>query len=168
MSRWAFLLRGCEDSKTLTYGNTKLRVECRRGSRGGLGALLHACLFGDAAARVAIPYNIIDLRVLIVSPPISNASLEPICRVVVHVDPPARSYVWVWNQRGKTKGKTMRTAARLTVPVLVHRFLRSVQTVRHWPKRQERTATAKAPFAFKVPRLDLLEGPFRRVWAFRE
>ena len=134
----------------------------------GLGALLHARVTGDAAAGVAIPYNKIVLRRVSICPPTSKARLEPICRVVVHVDPPARSYVWVWNQRGKTKGKTMRTAARLTVPVLVHRFLRSVQTVRHWPKRQERTATAKAPFAFKVPRLDLLEGPFRRVWAFRE
>ena len=134
----------------------------------GLGELLHAFYTGDAAAGVAIPYNKIVLRVILPRPPTSKARLEPICRVVVHVDPSARSYVWVWNLKEKAKGKTMSTAARLTVPVLVNCLLRSAQTVRKWPKRHERKATTKAPFAFKVLGLDLLEGPFRRVWAFRE
>ena len=134
----------------------------------GLGELLDAGTTGDAAAGVAIPYNKIVLRVILPRPPTSKARLEPICRVVVHVDPTARSCVWVWNH-GKAYGKTMRTAARLIVPVLVYRFLRSAQTVPpEQPKRHERTATTKAPFAFKVLGLDLLEGPFRRVWAFRE
>ena len=134
----------------------------------GLGELLDAGTTGDAAAGVAIPYNKIVLRVILPRPPTSKARLEPICRVVVHVDPSARSCVWVWNQGNKTYGKTMRTAARLIVPVLVYRLLRSAQPVRTWPKRHERTAKTKEPFAFKVLGLDLLEGPFRRVWAFRE
>ena len=81
---------------------------------------------------------------------------EPIRRVAVHVYPRARSA----NGARQTQNKT---ATRLLVLVLVERRLRSAEKGRKRPKRHDRPALAAAPVAREVPRLDLVEGPFRRV-----
>ena len=101
----------------------------------------------DGAAGVAIPVGI-------------EAVLnESIRRVAVHVYPRARS-----GNRARQTQPT--TETRLLVPVLVERLLRSAENGRTWPIQHNRNATAAAPFAREVPRLDLLEGPFLRVWEF--
>ena len=83
---------------------------------------------------------------------------EPIRRVAVHVFPRAR----FGNAARQTQATT---ESLLLVLVLVERLLRSALNVRKRPKRHERPALAAAPFAREVPRIDLLEGPFLRIWA---
>ena len=93
---------------------------------------------------------------------ISGAVLgEPIRRVAVHVFPRAR----FGNAARQTQATT---ESLLRVLVLVERPLRSAENGRKRPKRHERNAKAAAPFAREIPRLDLLEGPFLRIWAFFE
>ena len=88
-----------------------------------------------------------------------TVAVEPIRRVAVDVSPRARS--------GNGNRQTQKTTAtRLLVLVLVERRLRSAENVRKRPTRHERTAKAAPPFAREVPRIDLLEGPFLRAWAF--
>ncbi len=84
---------------------------------------------------------------------------EPIRRVAVHVFPRAR----VADGNRQTQ-KT--TESLLLVLVLVERLLRSAQNAKKRPSRHTRNASAAAPFAREVPRLDLLEGPFLRRPAF--
>ena len=93
----------------------------------------------------------------------TNVAVEPkpIRRVAVHVFSRARSA----NGARQTQKAS---EPRLRVPVLVERFLPRAGNERKRPKLHEQTATAAAPFAREVPRLDLLEGPFLRTWAFHE
>ena len=89
-------------------------------------------------------------------------AVEPIRRVAVHVFPRARSA----NGARQTQKAS---DPRLRVPVLVERFLPRAGNERKRPKRHKRTEIiAAAPGAREVPRLDLLEGPFLRTWAFHE
>ena len=96
------------------------------------------------AAGVAIPVGY-WLTVEIVA-------VEPIRRVAVHVFPRAARF---------GNGDQTTAATRLLVPVLVKRLLRSVTAIHN-----RRHPSAAAPFAREVPRIDLLEGPCLRVWAF--
>ena len=79
-------------------------------------------------------------------------------RVAVHVLPRAR-----FGNGARQTQKT--TESLLLVLVLVERLLRSAENLRKRPARHEWIATAAAPFAREIPRLDLLEGPFLRIWA---
>ena len=88
---------------------------------------------------------------------------EPIRRVAVHVYPRARFATG--NQR-QAQSQQRTTAARLLVLVLIERRLRSAIQACKRPSRHERTATAAAPVAREVPRLDLVKGPFLRRLAF--
>ena len=89
-------------------------------------------------------------------------AVEPIRRVAVHVSPRVRSA----NGARQTQKAS---DPRLRVPVLVERFLPRAGNERKRPKRHKRTEIiAAAPGAREVPRLDLLEGPFLRTWAFHE
>ena len=82
-------------------------------------------------------------------------AVEPIRRLAVHVFPRAARF-----GNGDTRQHTANTTAtRLRVLVLVERLLRSAVPPTMYPK-------TGAPFAREVPRLDLLEGPFLRAWAF--
>ena len=83
---------------------------------------------------------------------------EPIRRVAVDVFPRAR-----FGNGARQTQKT--TESLLLVLVLVERLLRSAENVRKRPKRHERTATTAEPGAREVPCIDLLEGPFLRIWA---
>ena len=94
------------------------------------------------AAGVAIPVGY-WLTVEIVA-------VEPIRRVAVHVFPRAARF---------GNGDQTTAATRLLVPVLVKRLLRSVTEETLCP-------ITAAPFSREVPRIDLLEGPFLRIWAF--
>ena len=89
---------------------------------------------------------------------------EHIRRVAVHVSPRVR-FCFVRTEERQTQNTT---ATRLLALVLVERPLRSQAT--QGPKRGikngTRKKTAAAPFAREVPRLDLLEAPFLRTWAF--
>ena len=86
---------------------------------------------------------------------------EPIRRVAVRVLPRVRR----GSNGAKQKRRVRRTIATLLlVLVLVERPLRSAVKARK--RKTERIAPAAAPFAREVPRLDLLEGPFLRTWAF--
>ena len=84
---------------------------------------------------------------------------ETIRRVTVHVYPRARS--------GNRARQTQTISeSRLRVPVIVERLLCSAGNERKRPKLHEQTATAAAPIAREVPRLDLVKGPFLRRPAF--
>ena len=88
---------------------------------------------------------------------------EPIRRVAVRVLPRVRR----GSNGAKQKRRVRRTIATLLlVLVLVERPLRSAVKARK--RKTERIAPAAAPFAREVPRLDLLEAPFLRAWAFFE
>ena len=104
------------------------------------------------AAGVAMP---VGITVVVLS--------EPIRRVAVHVYPRARFATG--NQR-QAQSQQRTTAARLLVLVLIERRLRSAIQACKRPSRHERTATAAAPVAREVPRLDLVKGPFLRGPAF--
>ena len=84
---------------------------------------------------------------------------ETIRRVAVHVYPRARSGI-------RARQTQTTTNFRHLVPVLVERLLCSAGNERKRPKLHEQTATAAAPFAREVPRLDLVKGPFLRRPAF--
>ena len=87
-----------------------------------------------------------------------TAVVEPICRVAVHVFPRAR----FGNAARQTQATT---ESLLRVLVLVERLLRSAENGRKRPTRHKRNAKAAPPFSREVPRIDLLEGPFLRIWA---
>ena len=76
-------------------------------------------------------------------------AVEPIRRLAVHVFPRAARF---------GNGDQTTAATRLLVPVLVKRLLRSVTEETLCP-------ITAAPFSREVPRIDLLEGPFLRIWA---
>ena len=84
---------------------------------------------------------------------------ETIRRVAVHVYPRARSGI-------RARQTQTTTNFRHLVPVLVERLLCSAGNERKRSKLHEQTATAAAPFAREVPRLDLVKGPFLRRPAF--
>ena len=92
------------------------------------------------------------------------SSEEAIRRVAVDVSP----RVHFGNGTRQTQPTT---GSILRVLVLVERPLRSAATKgpkgpwKRW-RHQKWTKPAAAPFAREVPRLDLLEAPFLRTWAF--
>ena len=92
------------------------------------------------------------------------SSEEAIRRVAVDVSP----RVHFGNGTRQTQPTT---GSILRVLVLVERPLRSAATKgpkgpwKRW-RHQKWTTPAAAPFAREVPRLDLLEAPFLRTWAF--
>ena len=88
--------------------------------------------------------------------------VEAIRRVAVHVFPRARRGVNYARQR---QSQTT-IESRLLVLVLVERLLLCAEKGRKRPKVRTRTATAAAPFAHEVPRVDLVKGPFLRRPAF--
>ena len=91
-------------------------------------------------------------------------AVEPIRRVAVDVSPRARS-----GFSGARQRQTQQTTEpRLVVLVLIERLLPSAANGRKRPSRRHRKAKTAAPIAREVPRLDLLEGPFLRIWAFYE
>ena len=110
------------------------------------------------AAGIAIPIGIWPpIRIHKMSEHVS----EHVRRVAVHVFPRARC--------GNTLRHTQTTTeSRLLVLVLVYHLLLCAVKARKWRKRHERNASAAAPFAREVPRLDLVEAPFLRAWAFFE
>ena len=84
-------------------------------------------------------------------------AVERIRRVAVHVFPRVRGGFHEARQTQST------TESTLVVLVLVERRLRSAANAR---KQRHRNVSAAEPIAREVPRIDLLEGPFLRIWAF--
>ena len=122
-------------------------------SWGALGGRHRSSAIG--AAGIAIPPIFLWVIVKVVES-------EHVRRVAVHVFSRARSA----NGARQTQKAS---EPRLRVPVLVERFLPRAGNERKRPKRHKRTEIiAAAPGAREVPRLDLLEDPFLRTWAFHE
>ena len=86
---------------------------------------------------------------------------EHVRRMTVQVFPRVRSAT----QKG-TRQTQNTTESTLLVLILIKRPLPSQKKGRKWPKRENWEASAAAPGPREVPGIDLLEGPFLRVWAF--
>ena len=116
---------------------------------------IRIAVLNEPHATVAVPRIVAIPRAIVV---------EAIRRVAVHVYPRARRG---FNGARQRQSQTT-TESLLIVLVLVERRLPRAGNERKRPKRHERNATAAAPVAREVPRIDLLEGPFLRTWAFFE
>ena len=90
---------------------------------------------------------------------ITVSSEEAIRRVAVDVSP----RVHFGNGTRQTQPTT---GSILRVLVLVERLPPSAANGRKRPSQRHRKAKTAGPFAREVPRIDLLEGPFLRAWAF--
>ena len=134
------------------------KLAALRGAVGQSGGGAREC-GAIGAAGIAIPPIFLWVTSLICPFVVQS---EHVRRVAVHVFPRARS--------GNGNRQTQNASEpRLRVPVLVERFLPRAGNERKRPKRHKRTEIiAAAPGAREVPRLDLLEGPFLRTWAFHE